>query len=289
MEDLRSSIEKAADFHGHLGPFLVIGVRMGIAGLRELKTDRNDKSLRVVVNVKRAAPYSCVIDGIQISTRCTAGNGKLRVMDQPEMISAEFQTSKRGHLVVSVKQSVLKKLEREMPKDLSSYEVIKLARWIASLSKGELFSLREKNGRGWPSTHPDLDVARQRLEQQNFVLVVAKGGRVIFETKSPGIRGLLETLRQHGDHMKGSSAADKIVGKAAALLLVYSGVEAVFALTASDGGIQVLEDHGVFHMYRRRVPCILDSLKVDVCPFEKLTADVSDPKEAFKILKAHSA
>lgn len=27
--DLTKLIEKAADFHGHLGPFLVIGVKMG--------------------------------------------------------------------------------------------------------------------------------------------------------------------------------------------------------------------------------------------------------------------
>lgn len=29
-------LKRAAEFHGHLGPFLVIGVRMGLIGLREL-------------------------------------------------------------------------------------------------------------------------------------------------------------------------------------------------------------------------------------------------------------
>ena len=86
--------------------------------------------------------------------------------------------------------------------------------------------------------------------------------------------------------MAGSSVADRIVGRAAALLLVYSSVVAVFAVTASDGGIEVLKNNHIFHEFGIRVPRILDSKKVDICPFEKLVAKFSDPKEAYEELKA---
>jgi formylmethanofuran dehydrogenase subunit E len=39
--------EKAADFHGHLGPFLVIGVRMGLVGLKKLGLRQDDRQLSI--------------------------------------------------------------------------------------------------------------------------------------------------------------------------------------------------------------------------------------------------
>jgi len=133
----------------------------------------------------------------------------------------------------------------------------------------------------------DLNLAKQRLTQKNLSLVIAKNGIVLFETESHGISGLLKAIKQLQNNMAGSSVADRIVGRAAALLLVYSGVVAVFAVTASDGGIEVLKNNHVFHEFGRQVPRILDSKRVDVCPFEKLVAKFSDPKEAYEELKAH--
>ena len=39
--NLKKLIEKAADFHGHLGPFLVIGVKMGILAKTNLDNAEN--------------------------------------------------------------------------------------------------------------------------------------------------------------------------------------------------------------------------------------------------------
>jgi len=135
----------------------------------------------------------------------------------------------------------------------------------------------------------DLNLAKQRLSQKNLSLVIAKNGRVLFETETHGISGLLTAIKQLQDTMAGSSVADQIVGRAAALLLVYSGVTAVFAVTISDGGIEILKDNRVFHEFDRRVPCILDSKRVDICPFEKLVAGFFNPKEAFEKIKGHCA
>jgi len=133
----------------------------------------------------------------------------------------------------------------------------------------------------------DLSLAKQRLSQKNLSLVIAKNGRVLFETESHGIIGLLKAIKQLQDNMACSSVADRIVGRAAALLLVYSSVVAVFGVTSSDGGIEILKNSHVFHEFERRVPCILDSKGVDVCPFERLVARFSHPKEAYKELKAY--
>ena len=131
----------------------------------------------------------------------------------------------------------------------------------------------------------DLDLAKQRLKQKDLALVIAKNGKIVFETELHGINGLLNAMEQSKKGMKGSSVADKIVGRAAALLLVYSGVVAAFGVTASDGAIQVLKDYNVFLEFEKSVACILNYEKNDVCPFEKLTACISNPLEAYKVLK----
>jgi len=72
--ELMSIVERAAEFHGHLGPFLVIGVRIGLIGLRELKIKKKNENLRVTAMLRNSVPFSCIIDGIQVATKCTIGN-----------------------------------------------------------------------------------------------------------------------------------------------------------------------------------------------------------------------
>jgi hypothetical protein len=66
-------------------------------------------------------------------------------------------------------------------------------------------------------------------------------------------------------------------------------VVAVFAVTASEGGVEVLENNHISYEFETRVPRILNFKKTDVCPFEKLVAEFSDPKEAYEELKARCA
>ena len=135
----------------------------------------------------------------------------------------------------------------------------------------------------------DLNIAKEELKQKNLALVIAKKGKVIFETASHGIGGLLRAIEELDKEMKGSSVADKIVGKAAALLCIHVGVFAVFAVTASEKGIQALKDNNVLCQFENRVPHILNSKRSDVCPFEKLIIDISNPKDAYEKLESFAA
>ena len=132
----------------------------------------------------------------------------------------------------------------------------------------------------------DLNLAKNRLIQKDLSLVIVKDAKVLFETESHGIGDLLKAINQIQNQMKGSSVADRIVGRAAALLFIFSGVQAVFAVTASDGGIEVLKKNSVFCEYKSRVTSVLNLKRTDVCPFEKLVAKLSSPEKAYEALKA---
>jgi len=143
-QDLDSIVKNAVDFHGHLGPFLVIGVRMGLIGLRELKTTRGDPKLQATTILKHAVPFTCTIDGIQVTTQCTVGNGKLKLKNIENLVSAEFKLNKERQVTVTLKPTKLEELKRKMPKSAGDYKNIKLAREIISSTEKELFVIEKK-------------------------------------------------------------------------------------------------------------------------------------------------
>ena len=74
MNETLKQIEK---FHGHIGPYAVIGYRMGLVANKKLGSDPFLK--KAVVFTGTNPPLSCIVDGIQISSGCTFGKGNIRV------------------------------------------------------------------------------------------------------------------------------------------------------------------------------------------------------------------
>jgi len=136
--ELISLIKKAADFHGHLGPFLVLGVRMGLIGFRELGAKDNAEELRVTVMSKHSVPFSCVIDGIQVATKCTIGNKKLRVR-RSSRIAAKFELQNKRWVSIAVNPVAFNKLKNDLHEKVSRKGLRKLAQLVASMPEEELF------------------------------------------------------------------------------------------------------------------------------------------------------
>jgi len=65
-------------FHGHLGPYVVLGWRMGRIALRSLDSEGHF-GLRAEVHTVLEPPASCLIDGVQLSSGCTLGKRNIEV------------------------------------------------------------------------------------------------------------------------------------------------------------------------------------------------------------------
>jgi hypothetical protein len=132
----------------------------------------------------------------------------------------------------------------------------------------------------------DLKIAKIKLRENGLTIVIVKDSKVLFESALHGVSAFLKALDKLGYQMKGASVADKVVGKAIALLCVYAGVEAVYASVLSIKAKQVLEEYDVYFEWDRIVEKILDASGRDVCPFEKAAMEIDSPKEAYRKLKA---
>lgn len=132
-------IDRAAEFHGHLGPFLVIGVRMGLLAKRALKS-KGFKDLHVVVNAGNTPPLSCVVDGIQVATGCTLGKGNISVRNLSK-ISAVFH-SKRQAIGLKMKANIFQSIKEELLEG-DPEKMEETARTICSMPDAKLFSIEE--------------------------------------------------------------------------------------------------------------------------------------------------
>jgi formylmethanofuran dehydrogenase subunit E len=141
-KELEAAVEDAVRLHGHLGPFLVIGVRMGKLAERTLKHNSNrDVKFQVTIRVPQTTPFSCTIDGIQSTTRCTIGNQKLKV-EKSEEISGSFEVrSPKQELRISVKPKIIEDLLNRFKEGARGEQ---LAAHIASVPEEELFITDER-------------------------------------------------------------------------------------------------------------------------------------------------
>ena len=112
---------RAIEFHGHDGPYMVIGLRMGLAALEKLDC-KGWFDLECEVRLNWSPPDSCVIDGIQSSTGCTMGKKNIRVVEQPG-IMASFKSEEK-ELTLVLKSEVISKIKNKMVGGDIPYELI---------------------------------------------------------------------------------------------------------------------------------------------------------------------
>jgi len=131
----------------------------------------------------------------------------------------------------------------------------------------------------------DLEIAKKRLNEKGLALSIVKNGKIIFEAASNGISGFLEAIEKFGDELEGASVADRVTGKAIALLCVYAKVKKVYAIILSKAAKSVFEEYAVYYEWKNLVENILNADRTGICPFEKLAKEISDPKSAYRRLE----
>jgi len=127
----------------------------------------------------------------------------------------------------------------------------------------------------------DLEIAKSELYEENLTLAIVKNGEVLFETKSNRISGFLDAIEKCGSKLKGASLADRVVGKAIALLCAYAKIKEVYAEVISRKAQGVLKTNNINFHWNELVENVLDMDKKGMCPFEKTAADLSDPEKAY--------
>lgn len=128
----------------------------------------------------------------------------------------------------------------------------------------------------------DVLIAKELLTDDK-TLVFVKGDSVI-DSKLSGVKPLIGFIND-GVNLNGYSLADKIVGKAQAMLSVKAGIVEVYAKVMSKAGTKILNKYNIPYSYETLVDEIINRKGDDICPMEKTVKDIDDLDEAYKALK----
>ena len=134
------------------------------------------------------------------------------------------------------------------------------------------------------NTMNDLEKAKQLLETEGFTCVLCLGTQIVTSHRR-GVAPLLELL-DSGTDVRNYSAADKVVGKATAMLYRLLGVRRVYGAVMSDAAIQTLEDGNIDVRFGKKVSYIVNRAGDGRCPMETATENIDDPPEALTAIKA---
>lgn len=126
----------------------------------------------------------------------------------------------------------------------------------------------------------DLENAKQHLDGHSICL--CRGSEMITDD-SKGIAPMMKLIAA-GTDLRGYSAADLIVGKAAAMLFVKAGIVSVFGRVMSEAALRYLKQHALAASYGTLTEEIINRLGTDICPMEKTVEKIEDADEGYAAL-----
>ncbi len=129
----------------------------------------------------------------------------------------------------------------------------------------------------------NLVYAKELLEKENFTCVLWNGEH-LYTSRERGVKPLLEWLDQ-GLDLTSFSAADKVVGKAAAFLYVLLGVSRVYASVISEAAEATLLKVQIPTSYDKKTKEIINRSGTGLCPMEQATLAIESPEEALLAIK----
>ncbi|MGA2774683.1 MAG: formylmethanofuran dehydrogenase subunit E family protein [Candidatus Omnitrophota bacterium] len=105
------SLKEAIKFHGHLGPYLVLGLLCGDSAIKKLKANKYF-GINVKVWGANKKPQSCLIDGLQLSTGATYGKGNISKFNAKKIKIEVLNNSNGKKAAFKFKPAIIQRLKR---------------------------------------------------------------------------------------------------------------------------------------------------------------------------------
>ena len=128
----------------------------------------------------------------------------------------------------------------------------------------------------------DINHAKYILEDRNASVVFCRGEQMII-LDGKRIKPLLELMKKQ-IALSEYSVADKIVGKAAALLFIKMKASSVYGSVMSEKARDIFLHYNIPFFYKTLTKEIINRRGDDICPMEKAVENVNDPDKAYVIL-----
>ena len=130
----------------------------------------------------------------------------------------------------------------------------------------------------------DGDDMLATLNANGLSLLVRNHG-ITTQHQNRGVQDLLQLIQDEPKRLAGAVVADKLIGKAAAAIMIKGGVKAVYTNLICTSARELFEQAGVEVHATEEVPMILNRDRSAQCPIDSRLNEASTAKECVEILK----
>ena len=122
------------------------------------------------------------------------------------------------------------------------------------------------------------------LENININFLVYKENKVVHSSSNKGIFSIYDIFKNNRHILANSFIADKIVGRAIAVIAISCNIKGVYAEVISDAAYDLLVNNDIKVEYCKKVFSILNSNCSDKCPVEKMVENINNGDELLLML-----
>lgn len=125
----------------------------------------------------------------------------------------------------------------------------------------------------------DIEIAKELLNTENLNLAIVKDSKIIFKSKDRGIKPLYTAINEIKEDLVGASIADRVTGRAAAMLCEYGFIKELHTKLISENAISILKDTKIIFNYDEVTPFIKNRDQTGMCPVETLSIKTNNINE----------
>ncbi|MGI6145577.1 MAG: DUF1893 domain-containing protein [Clostridia bacterium] len=130
-----------------------------------------------------------------------------------------------------------------------------------------------------------LEKAKQMIKDGKASCVIIKNDKIIRTLSGQGVSPLLLIYENEPEILQGAFVVDKVIGKAAAILLVLGGAKGVYGLIMSAAARDYLGAHGYQVNFGKIINSIVNRTGDGMCPLENSVLDIDNPEIGYHMLK----
>lgn len=124
----------------------------------------------------------------------------------------------------------------------------------------------------------DIEKAKNILFKEHLTCVIIKDNNIYTSSKR-GVAPIMEIIDK-GINIEDAFVADKVIGKAAALLFILCKVKGIYSPVMSEPATDILKSSDIKFCCEKSVPYIINRTNDGQCPMEQAVRDINNPQEA---------
>lgn len=127
--------------------------------------------------------------------------------------------------------------------------------------------------------------AKRMIKSRQASCVIIKDNKIVRTAIGQGIAPLISVYENEPEILKDAFVVDKVIGKAAAMMMILGGAKRVYGEIMSAAACDYLTDRGCRVDYGERIDVISNRSGDGMCPLENSVLDTDDPETGYHLLK----